>query len=96
MPELVQNSKLNTARLSIDNREFELPIVSGTENELALNIGKLRADSGFITLDHGFVNTGATTSAITYLDGEKGVLRYRGYAVEDLARHCDFVEVCYD
>ncbi len=95
MPELVETKKLSMAKLNVDDREFELPIVSGTENELALNIGKLRAESGLITLDHGFVNTGATTSAITYLDGEKGILRYRGYAVEDLAHNCDFVEVCY-
>jgi citrate synthase len=84
-----------TARLEIDGRTTDLPIVVGTEGETGLDIAKLRAATGAITLDEGFVNTGSTTSAITYLDGEQGVLRYRGYPIEVLAEKCDFVEVAY-
>jgi len=83
------------AKLRSGDREIDLPIVEGTENERALDISQLRALSGFITLDEGYVNTGATLSAITYLDGEKGILRYRGYPIELLATNCDFVEVSY-
>ena len=67
----------------------------GSEDEKALDIGRLRKESGLITIDPGFVNTGSTTSEITYLDGEKGILRYRGYPIEALAASCDFVEVSY-
>jgi citrate synthase len=83
------------ARLEIDGRTTELPIVVGTEGEVGLDIAKLRAATGAVTLDEGYVNTGSTTSAITFLDGEKGVLRYRGYPIEVLAEKCDFVEVAY-
>jgi len=83
------------AKLRYADREIDLPIVEGTENERALDIAQLRALTGLITLDEGYVNTGATLSAITYLDGEKGILRYRGYPIESLATHCDFVEVSY-
>ncbi|MEC9093234.1 MAG: citrate synthase [Planctomycetota bacterium] len=85
----------NIAKLSIDSAEIEIPVVTGTENERALDISKLRGQTGYITVDEGFVNTGSTQSGITYLDGEQGVLRYRGYPIEDLARKCDFVEVSY-
>jgi len=84
-----------TAKLVYDGRELELPVLVGTENERAVDIGRLRGATGLITLDDGFVNTGSTTSAITYLDGEEGVLRYRGYPIEELAKSCDFVEVSY-
>ena len=84
-----------TAKLSCGEAEVELPVIVGTENETAIDISKLRGTTGMITLDEGFVNTGATTSSITYLDGEKGILRYRGYPIEELAAKCDFVEVCY-
>ena len=83
------------AKLSVDNDEIELPVVVGTEDEKAVDISKLRGETGYITLDDGYVNTGATTSAITFLDGEKGILRYRGYPIEQLAEKCDFVEVGY-
>lgn len=83
------------AKLSLDDHEIDLSVITGTENEQALDIGKLRALTGMITLDEGYVNTGSATSEITYLDGEKGVLRYRGYPIEELAQNCDFVEVCY-
>ena len=84
-----------TARLEIDGKTLDLPVVVGTEGEHGLDIAKLRAQTGAITLDEGFVNTGSTTSAITYLDGENGILRYRGYPIEVLAEKCDFVEVAY-
>ena len=72
-----------------------MPVVVGSEGEHAIDISKLRSQTGYITLDEGFVNTGTTTSAITYLDGETGILRYRGYPIEELAAHSDFVEVSY-
>ncbi|MBC8350851.1 MAG: citrate synthase [Planctomycetes bacterium] len=85
----------DVAKLKLGDRELDLPIVVGTEQEKAIDISKLRGDAGFITLDEGYVNTGSTTSAITYLDGEQGILRYRGYPIEVLAANCDFVEICY-
>lgn len=72
-----------------------MPVVRGSEGEQGIDISTLRRDSGLVTLDEGFVNTGSTRSAITFLDGEKGVLRYRGYPIEDLAANCDFIEVAY-
>jgi citrate synthase len=83
------------AELKINGESYELPLVVGTENEVGIDIGKLRAMSGAITLDPGYKNTGATKSAITYLDGENGILRYRGYSIEELAEKADFLEVCY-
>ncbi|MDX1962911.1 MAG: citrate synthase [Pirellulales bacterium] len=83
------------AQLSLGGKVIELPTLVGTEDEPAVDISKLRAQTGYVTLDEGYVNTGATTSAITYLDGESGVLRYRGYPIEVLAEKCDFVEVSY-
>ena len=78
-----------------DNRELDLPVVEGTEHERGLDISKLLSAGGAVTLDEGFVNTASTTSAITFLDGDRGILRYRGYPIEQLATSCDFVEVCY-
>ncbi|MFZ4732273.1 MAG: citrate synthase [Pirellulales bacterium] len=83
------------ARLEIGGRSVDLSVVVGTEGEQGLDIAKLRTQTGAITLDEGFVNTGSTTSAITFLDGEQGILRYRGYPIEVLADKCDFVEVSY-
>ena len=83
------------ARLECDGQSIELPTVVGTEGERAIDIAKLRSQSGLITLDEGYVNTGSTASAITFLDGEKGILRYRGYPIEVLAERCDFVEVAF-
>ncbi len=85
----------DVAKLKLGDRELELPVIVGSEQEKAIDISKLRADGGYITLDEGFVNTGSTTSSITYLDGELGILRYRGYPIEVLAANCDFVEVSY-
>ena len=83
------------ARLEIDGKTSEFPLIVGTEGEQGIDISKLRAATGAVTLDEGFVNTGSTTSAITFLDGEQGILRYRGYPIEVLAEKCDFVEVAY-
>ncbi len=83
------------AKLTCGDKELEMPVLEGTEHEVAVDIGNLRKDTGLITLDEGFVNTGSCRSGITFLDGEQGILRYRGYPIEDLALKCDFVEVCY-
>jgi citrate synthase len=83
------------AELKVGDKVYELPIETGTENESAINIGKLRAESGLTTLDPGYKNTGATKSAITFLNGEKGILKYRGYSIEELAEKSTFLEVAY-
>jgi citrate synthase len=83
------------ASLKIGEETYELPIIKGSEGELALDISKLRAQSGIVTLDIGYKNTGATTSGITFLNGEEGILRYRGYSIEDLAEKASFIEVAY-
>lgn len=85
----------NTAEIKFNGNSIEVPIVRGSENEEAIDIGKLRGETGLITLDPGFKNTGSTTSAITFLDGEKGILRYRGYPIEQLAEKSNFTEVMY-
>lgn len=86
----------NTATIEIDGKKYEFPLVKGTENEVAIDISKLRAvTDGVITIDPGFKNTGSCESAITFLDGEKGILRYRGYSIEDVADKVDFIEVAY-
>ncbi|MBU0675319.1 MAG: citrate synthase [Proteobacteria bacterium] len=84
-----------SAELRIGDKIFNLPIVEGTEGERALDISRLRSETGYITLDNGYGNTGACSSNITFLDGEKSVLHYRGYQIEDLAENCSFVEVAY-
>lgn len=83
------------AELSVEGKKYQLPIVVGSEGEKALDINKLRDESGYITIDSGYKNTGATKSAITFLDGEKGILHYRGYSIEDLAEKATFLEVAY-
>ena len=83
------------AELHYDGEVYELPIIEGTENETAIDISKLRQDAGIITFDRGFKNTGSTEGAITFLDGEKGILRYRGYSIEDLAENASFLEVAF-
>jgi len=84
-----------TAKLEIDGKIYELPIFVGTENEMSIDISKLRDESGAITLDQGYKNTGACKSEITFLDGEEGILHYRGYSIEELAEKAHFLEVCY-
>ncbi len=88
-------TRIGAASLRIGDQQLDLPIVDGTEGDSALDIRSLRSTTGLITLDPGYGNTGACTSAITYLDGENGVLRYRGYPIEDLAEHSTFLEVAY-
>lgn len=83
------------AKLTYNGQEYEFPVVTGSENESAIDIAKLRGSTGLITLDPGFKNTGSTSSAITFLDGEEGILRYRGYKIEDLAEKSSFLEVSY-
>ena len=84
-----------TAILEIDGQKYEFPVIKGSENEEAININKLRDLTGTITIDPGFKNSGSCTSGITFLDGELGILRYRGYAIEDLADQANFLEVSY-
>ena len=84
-----------TVKLSIEDKIYELPVIEGSENEKAIDISKLRSQTGYITIDTGFKNTGSTTSGITFLDGEKGILKYRGYPIEQLAEKSDFLEVSY-
>lgn len=84
------------ATLELDGKKYEFPVVEGTENELGIDIKSLRLNTkGVVTLDPGYKNTGACESAITFLDGEKGILRYRGYSIEELAEKANFLEVCY-
>jgi len=83
------------AKIILDGKEYELPIIVGSENEKAIDISKLLDTTGYITLDSGFKNTGATKSAITFLDGDQGILRYRGYPIEQLSEYASFVEVMY-
>jgi citrate synthase len=85
----------NFATLKLDDKEVTLPVVTGSEGEKGIDIGKLRADTGYITFDDGFGNTGSCTSKITYIDGEVGILRYRGYPIEQLAEKSNFVETAY-
>ncbi|MCG6139760.1 citrate synthase [Leptospira mtsangambouensis] len=83
------------AILKVDGKEFELPILVGSEDEKAIDITKLRQLSGYVTIDSGYLNTGACTSDITFLDGEQGILRYRGIPIDDLAAKSTFTEVAY-
>lgn len=84
------------AKIEVGGKTYELPVIEGTENEKAIDINALRSvTNGYITIDQGFKNTGSCTSAITFLDGELGILRYRGYSIEDLADNSNFLEVAY-
>jgi citrate synthase len=85
----------DTAKIVFGDKQVEYPVLVGSEDEKGIDISRLRADTGLITLDEGFVNTGSVASGITFLDGEQGILRYRGYPVEELAANCDFVETSY-
>ena len=84
-----------TAQLIYEGKTYELPVIEGTENEQAVDISELLEKTGLITLDLGYKNTGATKSAITFLDGDKGILHYRGYSIEELASKSTFLEVAY-
>jgi citrate synthase len=83
------------AQLTVNGTSLELPVIIGSEGEKAVDIAQLRSKTGYVTLDPAFMNTASTTSAITYLDGEKGILRYRGISIEQLGEHSTFVETAY-
>jgi len=83
------------AELKIEGKSYKLPVVVGTEGEKGIDISNLRRDTGYITLDTGYMNTGSCTSEITFVDGDKGILRYRGIPIEDLAGHVTFVQTAY-
>jgi len=86
---------MSTAKLIYEGKEYELPVVKGTEGEIGVDIRKLRAQSGLITLDPGYANTGSCQSSVCFIDGENGILRYRGYPIEQVATRARFTEVCY-
>lgn len=86
---------MSKAILELEGKKYEFPVIEGSENEKAIDISKLRSETGYITLDNGYGNTGSCLSAITFLDGEKGILRYRGYPIEELAEKATFQEVAY-
>ena len=90
-----RNTVMDSVEVSFDGRSLRLPVVRGSEGEAAIDIGRLRSDLGLITLDPGYANTGACTSAITFIDGDKGILRYRGYPIEQLAEKSSFLEVAW-
>ena len=85
----------NTATLTIDGKNYEFEVYTGTENERAIDFQKLRSQTGFITMDQGYGNTGSCFSSITYVDGANGILRYRGYPIDEIAEQATFVEVAY-
>ena len=85
----------DNVKLTYKNKEFVFPLVEGSENEKGIDIKTLRAQTGLITYDPGYKNTGSCTSEITFLNGEEGILRYRGYSIEDLCEKASFIEVAY-
>ena len=85
----------NNVKIIYNNQSYSFPIIEGSENEKAIDIKQLRAKTGFITYDPGYKNTGHCISNITYLDGENGILRYRGYSIDELCKKTTFLEVCY-
>jgi citrate synthase len=93
--EPVTSAAPGPARLALDGKEYELAVTVGSEGEVGIDIQQLRAQSGAITLDPGYGNTGACESAITFIDGEAGILRYRGYPIEEIAGNAQFTEICY-
>ena len=86
---------MTTAKLVYEGKEFSLPVIEGSEKERAIDIRKLRSETGLVTFDDGYGNTGSCKSAITFIDGDKGILRYRGYPIEEVAERARFTEVCY-
>jgi citrate synthase len=88
-------STAETAQLKLGGKEYELPVLVGSEHEKGVDVSKLLAQTGHITLDDGYANTGSCTSSVTFLDGDNGILRYRGYPIEELAMGCDFLEVAH-
>src|SRR5690242_13859563 len=94
MPTQTEN-QADSATLNIDGGSITLPVIRGSEGEAAVDITQLRARTGAITIDPGFANSGSCRSAITFIDGEKGILRYRGYPIEELAAKSTFLEVAW-
>ena len=92
-PETPERS--GVATVTVDGSTYEFPIVEGSEGERAIDIGTLRAETGLVTLDPGYGNSGSCSSAITFIDGESGILRYRGYPIEELATKSTFLETAY-
>ena len=88
----VDSPAQETAKLTVGGKTVDLPVITGTEQEKGIDIARLRNQTGHITLDPGYANTGACTSAITFLDGEKGILRYRGIPIEELAKEASYPE----
>jgi len=86
---------METAKLHLKGRDYELPVLTGTEGEVGLDVAALRSATGAIAFDPGYGNTGSCQSSITFIDGERGILRYRGYPIEEIAEHASFPEVCY-
>ncbi|MBK7582723.1 MAG: citrate synthase [Myxococcales bacterium] len=86
---------MSTAKLTYDGKEYPLPLIEGSEKERAIDVRKLRGETGLVTFDDGYGNTGSCKSAITFIDGDKGILRYRGYPIEEVAGRARFTEVCY-
>ncbi|MFQ5843656.1 MAG: citrate synthase [Planctomycetota bacterium] len=86
---------MGKATLALNGKEYELPVIEGSEGEVGVDITNLRKQTGAVTLDSGYGNTGSCKSAITFINGEEGILRYRGYPIEDLAERAGFVEICY-
>ena len=86
---------MEKAKLNLDGKIIELPIIEGSENEKGIDISQLRSSSGHITFDPSYGNTGSCISEITYISGEEGILRYRGYPIEQLADQAEFLEVAY-
>lgn len=95
MSAVSKNAMSDQAELVVEGKSIKLPIIKGSEGEIGLNISKLRAETGVVTVDNGFVNTASCKSAITFLNGEEGVLKYRGYAIDELAEKSNFIEVAY-
>ena len=93
MPEIAALNE--TVELKIGDKSYELPVITGSEDEKGIDTSKLRGQTGHVTLDVGYKNTGSTTSKITFIDGEKGILQHCGYPIEQLAEHADFLEVIY-
>ncbi len=91
----IPKTAAQNAILQVEGKSYEFPIVTGSENEKAIDISTLRDKTGYVTLDIGYKNTGATKSAITFLDGEEGILRYRGYPIDEIAENSSFLDVAY-
>ena len=85
----------NEAKLELDGKVFTLPTLTGSENEKAVDVSALRANTGYITIDDGYGNTGSCTSKVTFIDGDQGILRYRGIPIEELAKESNFIETAY-